>query len=227
MPRWSFEKRLFAWMLSSFGVFLFYGTAVWSVVEETRHRVAHDRDYLMAGEVIFPIGHYVVNGLPGPIYLDRLNAVVFLWREQPRPVWLLAGGQSALKESVAAVGKRYLEQQGIPGTFVFTIDDLPQHQSSLDTTEEIGLASNLAKEARFKKIIVIGELMHLAQARLVFNAYGIDALLVDTPGVSYGLRYNVTRLGALGNTLLDRKGISLFWLRWIRGAWPNWPWGEA
>ncbi len=177
------------------------------------------------GDVIFPIGHYVVQGEPGGIYMDRLDLAAELWRQGPRPIWLLGGG-GRLKRSVASVGKHYLVEAGIPPEFIAIIDDFPRFKSSLDTTEEIGIASSLAQEQRVSRIILVGELMHLAQARLVFESYGVRTLLVSTPHKHNGLRYQLTRNGALFITLFDRRGLSLFWLRWIRKSWPNWPWGE-
>jgi len=131
-----------------------------------------------------------------------------------------------MKQSVASVGKRYLVRQGIPPIAVLTVDDLPRFESSLDTTEEIGIASRLAKDKGIDAIVVVAEVRHLAQACLVFESYGVNTLIASTPDAQYGLRYRLTRNGALFITLFDRRGLSLFWLRWIRKSWPNWPWGE-
>lgn len=209
------------------GAICFLTVAV--TVGEIRQRMLRDRGLAGKGEVIFPIGHYVVKGSPGPIYKDkdRLDAARALWVKEPRPIWLLGGGQSRLKESVASVGKRYLVAQGIPSTAIVTLDDFAQFQRSLDTTQEIEIASMLAKGKGVSTIVVVGEVLHLAQARLVFDSYGIDTLLVGTPETQYGLRYQLTRSGALLVTLFDRRGLSLFWLRWVREEHPNWPWKDS
>jgi len=194
---------------------------------ETRQKALRDRELASKGEAIFPIGHYVVKGAPGPIYQDRLDVARALWVQKPRPIWLLGGGQRKGNESVASIGKRYLVAQGIPPAAIVTFDDVAQFKSSLDTTQEIAIASMLAKDKGASTIVVVGEVLHLAQARLVFDSYGIETLLTSTPETRYGLRYQLTRSIALMITLLDRRGHSLFWLRWIREEQPNWPWKDS
>jgi uncharacterized SAM-binding protein YcdF (DUF218 family) len=137
---------------------------------------------------------------------------------------LLAGRHRETQESVAEVGKRYLLHNGIRAKDIKVLRDFPKYRSSLDTTEEIGIASQIAEESGVSTIIVVAEIAHLAQARLVFGSYGVGILLVSTPQKWHGLRYLLTRIGALLITMIDRRGKSLFWLRWLRGNSLNWTW---
>lgn len=191
-------------------------------IESTRQQVVVDREKLENGDVIFPIAHAVNGREPGLIYRDRLDTTVSLWVKEPRPIWLLAGRHRATQESTAEVGKRYLLHNGIPGKDIKVLGDFLKYRSSRDTTEEIGIASQIATESGVSTIIVVAEIAHLAQARLVFGSYGVSILLVSTPQKRYGPRYLLTRIGALLITMIDRRGKSLFWLRWLRGL--NWPW---
>src|SRR5438093_6280014 len=139
MP-WLLPPRLFmAGLLVCCGVAALGGKAVHMTVEETRAKVLHDRKLLHRPEIIFPIGHYVGNGAPGKIYKDRLDATFELWRASPRPIWLLAGLASGMKESGAVIGKRYLIKKGVPADFIVSVDELHTYRSSLVTTEESGI----------------------------------------------------------------------------------------
>lgn len=222
-----FVKPLWIGLAVCCGVVALSGAAAYVAVEQTRQKLLDDKALLGDAGAIFPIGHFVVRDAPGRIYQDRLDAAMRLWQERPRPIWLLAGGGSGTRESGAEVGKRYLVGKGIPPASILTLDELPAPRTSLDTTEEIGIAANIATARGVPAVAVIGEVLHLAQAGLVFDSYGIRTIFEKTPEADYGLRYRVTRTGALLITLVDRRGVSLFWLRWIRsGDRPNWPWSE-
>lgn len=196
--------------------------AVLGEIEGTRQQVVADRGKLEKGDVIFPIAHAVNGEEPGLIYRDRLDTTVLLWAKEPRPIWLLAGRHRETQESVAEVGKRYLFHNGIRAKDIKVLRDFPKYRSSLDTTEEIAIASQIAKESGVSRIIVVGEIAHLAQARLVFSSYGVNVLLAGTAEVDYGLYYQLTRIGALLVTLVDRRGYSLFWVRWLRMYGVDW-----
>lgn len=191
--------------------------AVMGEMENTRQQVVADRGKLAKGDVIFPIAHAVNGEEPGLIYRDRLDTTISLWGKEPRSIWLLAGRHRGTEESVAEVGRRYLLHNGIRAKDIKVLGDFPKYRSALDTTEEIGVASQIANESGVSTIIVVAEITHLAQARLVFGSYGVGVLLVSTPQKWYGRGYLLTRIGALLITMIDRRGKSLFWLRWFRG----------
>lgn len=198
--------------------------AVTGEIESARQQVVVDHGKLEKGDIIFPIAHGVNGEKPGPIYRDRLDTTISLWEKEPRSIWLLAGRHRGTEESVAEVGRRYLLHNGIRAKDIKVLGDFPKYRNSLDTTEEIGIASQIANESGVSTIIVVAEITHLAQARLVFGSYGVGVLLVSTPQKWYGLRYLLTRIGALLITMIDRRGKSLFWLRWLRGNSSNWTW---
>ena len=95
-------------------VLVLSGAAGYGAVEKTRQKLLDDSATLRDAEAIFPIAHFVIKDKPGQIYKDRLDVAIQLWLVRPRPIWLLAGGGSGGRESGAAVGKRYLIENGIP-----------------------------------------------------------------------------------------------------------------
>jgi hypothetical protein len=74
-----------------------------------------------------------------------------------------------------------------------------------------------------RRLIVISDLLHLAQVRLVLRAPDVNPIFVSSSvprsWTPERIAYLIVRIGMIVLTLIDRRGQSLGWLRiWRRGG---------
>src|SRR5437870_4533471 len=180
-------------------------------------------DRVGASDIIFPLAYEIERGEPDRRYRRRLDEAADLAGRHGLPVWCLGGHPGWLEHSCAWYAKRYLVRRGISHDAIRTIDDFSLLGESLDTTQEVLAAIELARRTGVRRLIVISDLLHLAQVRLMLRGVGIEAVWVPTslgPVTTMDdIRYVVVRLAMLVLTLLDRRGRTLGWLRhWRRDA---------
>jgi hypothetical protein len=176
-----------------------------------------------SGEAILPLAYEIDGDEPDRRFRTRLDVAAELARRHAVPVWCLGGHPGWLDHSCAWYTKRYLLRRGLAPEAIRTLDDLPFLGESLDTTQEILAAVDLARHERQRRIVFVSDLLHLAQIRLILDGHPIRPIWVVTPlGLSLrlrDLRYVAVRIAMIFVTLLDREGWTLGWLRsWRRHA---------
>ena len=198
------------------------GTLLLGVVLRTQAAVRRDASRLAAGEAIFLVAYSTnTQGMPSPRYRDRLNLACKLWGRTRLPIWCLGGLLAGRGRTNGVDSKRYLQALGVPPEAVRTIDEFSFLGECVETIQEVEAACELARRFRVRHLIVVGDILHLAQVRLVLSAE-IEATLVASASIRSGQwfdpYYLAVRCAALLATLIDRRGRVLGWLRaWRSG----------
>lgn len=187
------------------------------VTKQDAHRVGE-------GEAIFPLAYTLVEGTrPSARYRQRLDIARAIWARWRIPIWCLGGTLATMERSTAYHTKRYLIERGVAADTVRTLDEFPFLGQSVETIEEVLVACTLARQMKVRRFIVISDLLHLAQIRLVLSALDVDPIFVTTPltpsWTAVEIRYLLIRLVMIVWTLADRRGRTLGWLRaWRSGV---------
>jgi uncharacterized SAM-binding protein YcdF (DUF218 family) len=109
---------------------------------------------------------------------------------------------------------------------VCIVDEFPFLGQPVETIQEVRAAYELARRVHVRRVIVISDLLHLAQIRLVLRSLDIDPIFVSTTitpsWTADEIRYLVIRLGMIILTFGDRRGRTLGFLRvWRSGGFRN------
>lgn len=182
-----------------------------------------DANRLSEGEAIFLVAYHVApGGEPSPRYRDRLRLARELWQHRPVAIWCLGGLLAGRERTNAAESRRYLTRLGVPTHAIRTLDEFTFLGESVETIQEAQAAAELARRLRVRRLIVLSDVLQLAQVRLILSTR-VDTILVASPVIPSvrtfdDLYYVSVRIAALLVTLIDRKGTLLGWLRaWRSG----------
>lgn len=199
------------------------GALLGGAVLRTQAAVRRDARRLAEGEAIFLVAYCIGDGeTPSPRYRDRLKLARDLWERTRLPIWCLGGLLAGRERTNGYDSKRYLQSLGVPPEAVRTIDEFPFLGESVETIQEAEAARELARWLGVRRLIVVSDILQLAQVRLILFPE-IDVILVASPSIPSGKRielyYFAVRCAALLVTLIDRRGWALNWLRmWRSGA---------
>lgn len=188
----------------------------------TRAAIRRDASRLAEGEAIFLVAYAFDDGVkPSPRYRDRFLLVRELWERTRLPIWCLGGLLASRERTNGHDSKHYLQQLGVRPEAVRTIDEFPFLGEPVETVQEAAAAAELARRLHVRRLIVVSDILQLAQVRLVLPSE-IDVILVASPSIPSGKRielyYFAVRCAALLVTLMDRRGRALGWLRaWRSG----------
>lgn len=179
------------------------------------------------GQAIFPLGYCLVDGqTPSKRYRQRLDLASDLCRRQGIPIWCLGGRLANMEHSTAYYSNRYLVASGVEPKAVRIVDEFPFLGQPVETIQEVRAAYELARRLDARRLIVISDLLHLAQIRLVLRSLDVDPIFVSTPltpsWTADEIRYLLIRLGMILLTIVDRRGRTLGFLRvWRSGGFRN------
>jgi uncharacterized SAM-binding protein YcdF (DUF218 family) len=95
--------------------------------------------------------------------LERVVAVVRLYRQKQLPVILSGGSVYHDASSEAEVMKRYLTELGIPE------NDIISESQSRDTNENAKYTNVICREKQFEKIILITSAYHMKRSMMLFQ----------------------------------------------------------
>lgn len=209
-------------LLAAIGV----GTGLLAVaaaeVRRTAGRVREDAARVGDGEAVFPLGYRLVGDEPDARYRERLDLAACLWRRHGTPIWSLAGLLAGMELTTAHYSKTYLVTRGVDPGDVRTLEEFPFLGESVETIQEVRAACELARRSGVRRLVVISDLLHLAQIRLVLRSYDVEPILVSTSltpaWTPDEIWYLAIRIAMIPVTLVDRRGGSLGWLRMWRSG---------
>lgn len=190
---------------------------------QTYLAMRRDATRVSEGGAIFVLGYFLLDGQrPCDRYRARLDLGRAIWERYGIPIWCLAGRLWHMDQTNAYYSRRYLVQNGVPAHVVRTLDEFPSLGQPVDTIQEVHAAYALSRRMNVRRLIVISDLLHLAQIRLVLRSLDVDPVFVCsrfarswTPDQ---VGYVMVRVGMIILTLIDRRGQTLGWLRMWRRA---------
>lgn len=173
-------------------------------------------DQAVRSDAIAVFGAAEYRGRPSPVFHARLDHAVELYRKGIAPVLITLGGGADVDSGLTegGVGRDYLLANGIPLT------DIIAETRSVDTEQQVASLAAIAREHRFRTIVVVSDPTHLFRIREMCEEAGLD--VYTSPRPPFGrvsdqtlffrymheiLSYTSLRLGLQGSALH----------RWIQG----------
>jgi uncharacterized SAM-binding protein YcdF (DUF218 family) len=123
--------------------------------------------------VVMGAAQYV--GRPSPVLRARLDHAVELWRRGLAPRMVLTGGTGAGDTtSEAAVGRRYVVQQGVPDSAILL------EAKGRTTTESLRAVAAIMAAQRSDTVILVSDPFHMLRLSILAHRYGLVALVSPT-----------------------------------------------
>lgn len=126
------------------------------------------------------LGAGTYNGQVSPVFRERLNHGIWLYKNGYIKTLILTGGCGEGNEvSDAYTAKLYTQSQGIPETDIFI------EEKSTITQENLQYAKEIMDVQGYKTAIIVSDPLHMKRAMLMAGDYGIQACSSPTPTSMY------------------------------------------
>ena len=136
------------------------------------------------------LGAAVWGGEVSPVFRERINHAIELYRNGKVRKIILTGGQGNRRElTEAAAARAYAVKKGVPE------GDILVEDKSHTTYENVLNAKQLADANGLKKVLIVSDPMHMKRAITMAEDIGLEAYPSPTPTTKYqGLR---SQMGSL------------------------------
>ncbi len=126
------------------------------------------------------LGAAVWGEQPSPVFRERINHGINLYKSKKIDKIIFTGGQGDSNESAEAlVARNYAIQQGVS-----KLDILTETQSKT-TYQNLYNAKQVAKNYKFKKILIVSDPLHMKRSVLMAQNLGMNAYPSPTPTTRY------------------------------------------
>ncbi len=126
------------------------------------------------------LGAEVWGNEPSPVFRERINHAINLYKNRDIRIIILTGGVGAGKElSEADVGKRYAITNGVKE------DNILTETKSRTTRQNLLNAKAITDSKQFIKVLIVSDPLHMKRAILMARDIGIDAYPSPTPTTRY------------------------------------------
>lgn len=133
------------------------------------------KDETCRADAAIVLGAATHAGEVSPVYRERLNHAVLLYRQEYIDRIIVTGGKGAGSEvSDADAAKRYAISQGIPETDIFAEEFSTTTQENLENSKEIMDAYGM------EKALIVSDPLHMKRAMLLAKDAGIEAYTSPT-----------------------------------------------
>jgi uncharacterized SAM-binding protein YcdF (DUF218 family) len=126
------------------------------------------------------LGAAVWNGRPSPVFRERINHAISLYRAGRVKALIFTGGVGQgdmLAESVVA--SAYAVQQGVP------TDDVFAEMTSRFTHENLRGAKAIVEQQHLNRVLIVSDPLHMRRAVTIARDMGLDAHPSPTPTTRY------------------------------------------
>ena len=142
------------------------------------------KDEATPADCIIVLGAGTDGRTPNPVFRERLNHAVTLYREGYADTIILTGGYSPGNDrSDAAIAGSYLQSLGIPETAI-----LLEERSTI-TQENLEFAKEIMESKDLSTAILVSDPLHMKRSMMMAKDYKIEAFSSPTPTT----RYQTTR----------------------------------
>lgn len=169
------QRGWFGWMwrLLLLALLWLAGVASWIVW-------VGQRDQAVAADAIIVLGAAAYHKNPSPVFKERINHGLDLYRRGYAPVLLFTGGYgNGAPFAESQVARKYALEQGIPKSAILI------ESVSRNTRENLLQARALMQEHNLHKAIVVSDPLHMARALRLSREVGIDAVGSPTPSTRF------------------------------------------
>ncbi len=144
----------------------------WVYVEIERYA---GQDQAAASDAIAVFGAAEYDGRPSPVYRARLDHALQLYHRGTAPLIVTLGGNGGDQYSEGAVGREYLEGQGIPEEAIIA------ETESRNTEDSARRIAVIARANGLKRLVIVSDGTHLFRIHAICAAYGLDVLTSPRP----------------------------------------------
>lgn len=140
-------------------------------------------DGVEKADAIVVLGAAEYAGKPSPVFQARLDHAYELFQKSFAPLIITTGGTHPGEDfSEGEVGKKYLTKKGVPENKIIA------ETSSLTTKQNIMRATEILKDKKLEKIILVSDPFHMYRCVLITTDVGISA--VPSPTLSSPISKN-------------------------------------
>lgn len=126
------------------------------------------------------LGAEVWGSQPSPVFKERINHAVNLYKTRDVRKIIFTGGVGAGKEiSEAEAGKQYAVKNGVNDL------DILIETKSRTTNQNLKYAKEVGQQHNLNKFIVVSDPLHMKRAVLMARNLGLDAFPSPTPTTRY------------------------------------------
>ena len=169
------KKRLRRVLLSILALVLVYAAvcagSIWRYagVDETR-----------SADAAIVLGAAAWESGPSPVYRERLNHGIWLWKQGYVKKLILTGGVAeGNSRSDAAIGAEYALSQGVPAEAILL------EETSTITEENLRGAAELMEKEGLQTVLLVSDPLHMRRAMLQAKDLGLRAYSSPTPTTLY------------------------------------------
>ena len=138
------------------------------------------RDDRAPADCIIVLGAGTDGKTPNPVFRERLNHAITLYREGYSDTILLTGGYSPGNErSDAAIAGLWLESQGIPAEAILL------EEKSTITQENLRFSKEIMDSDDLSIAILVSDPLHMKRSMMMAKDYEIEAVSSPTPTTRY------------------------------------------
>ncbi|MCH5209482.1 MAG: YdcF family protein [Oscillospiraceae bacterium] len=138
------------------------------------------KDQKCKSDIAIILGAATYNGEVSPVYQERINHGIALYKEGYVEKLIVTGGVgNGSNESDADIAKQYALSQGIPDTDILTETTSTITQENLENSKEI------MDKNGYKTAIIVSDPLHMKRAILLAKDVGIIACSSPTPTSKY------------------------------------------
>ncbi len=149
-------------------------------------------------DAIVVLGAAQYDGRPSPQFQARLNHALELWKLDLASFIVVTGGkQVGDRFTEAAAARKFFESNGVKGDLIF------EENSGKTTYASLLAVSQLAKERKITRVLIVSDPFHQLRAKLIAQEVGLDA-------ISSATRSSVIRGGdAFRHNLQEGAGVTV------------------
>ncbi|SMC37426.1 YdcF family protein [Moheibacter sediminis] len=126
------------------------------------------------------LGTAVWDGEPSPVFKERINHAILLYKRDSVDYLIFTGGiGEGKKYSEAEIGKKYAIENGIPENKIFI------EEKSKITDENLKFAKAIVEEKGFSKILIVSDPLHMKRSMAMAKNHHINAFSSPTQTSRY------------------------------------------
>ncbi len=156
------------------------GIAIWLAVVAGWIAVFGGRDASRPSDCAIVLGAAAYGNKPSPVFAERINHAVELYRRGVVKHLLFTGGRvAAADKSESAVARAHALAAGVPAEAILT------EEYSRTTGQNLAEAKRVMNREGLRTAVIVSDPLHLKRAASMADDLGIDAVTSPTPTSRY------------------------------------------
>ena len=138
-----------------------------------------EQNTITEADVALVCGASIYRDKPSPVFTERINHGIWLYKEGYVSKILISGGNEHFGNIEAEVARKYAKEKGVPEK------DIMIETESKNTEENIVYSKDIILENGFKKIIMVSDPLHMRRIMKISEDNDLNAISSPTPTSLY------------------------------------------